>query len=102
MRSTRTLINWFHEFNTQVFDGALPLPRFELRSDEDMPDAWGLYEPDTRTVALRNTLNREQSRATLLHEMVHHWQSCHGKRLSHGRLFKKWTKVCSALTGLAI
>jgi hypothetical protein len=92
---------WFDEYNTLLWYGDLPRVPVVV-TDCSRHGAMGLMFPSTRHIELDLHLTEQEARGTLLHEMVHLWQSCHGHSLKHGPLFKKWVPVVLEHTGLSI
>lgn len=94
----RLLRLWWREFNATVFEHALP--RCRLIAGYAGPDTWGLCWGTE--ILVRDTLDHEKARATLLHEMVHQWQHTQGLRMNHGATFEQWRTHCRDITGLEL
>lgn len=98
MCTPRELRRWFKEFNSKVFDDTLPT--VPLRAEYVGPGIWGLCWGNS--IAIRDTLEGDEARATLLHEMVHLWQAVEGLEMDHGGSFEKWRQPCLESTGLSL
>jgi len=77
---TRRLAKLFDYYNAALFDNSLPQCSFSIAK---LKYAWGVYTPDgTGNIALDVGLIdggvRHYKVTTLVHEMVHHWQSYSG------------------------
>jgi hypothetical protein len=79
----------YEHFNAELFDGQLPDVMFTVQRQKDVlgyfaPDRWSSPEGHRCHEIAINPAHMAQSRVidvlqTLVHEMVHCWQHCHGK-----------------------
>lgn len=88
---------WWIAYNTQVFEGALPMPVFLVKDLKH----FGEYFQGAITLSSMTSI-LDAAKATLLHEMVHQWQELHNKPLDHGHEFQTWRVLILEQTGLEI
>lgn len=93
---------WFDVFNTEYFDGKLPMPEFVAK---DRLGALGKYDHVKQRILLEyygkapflmGKAEREDYQATLIHEMIHEYQYINGllKGEGHGdAFFEKATEI---------
>lgn len=98
MVTSRTLKQWHRELNALVFGSTLrDIP---VRAEYVGPDTLGLCWGTC--ISVKDTLEADEAKATLLHEMVHQWQAEQGLRMDHGASFNQWRAVCLSCTGLSL
>jgi predicted SprT family Zn-dependent metalloprotease len=91
----------FGHYNVRFWDGDLPevpCSYADLRGTGAVGEFW----PDSRRIVVCSSLDEEQVLGTLVHEMIHLYQSTRGLAVNHGREFKAWKSRVESSTGLAI
>lgn len=87
--TTRTLNEWFNEYNNLYFEGKLPKPRFGVKRCKSY---LGKCFPTKKTIYMSTFYKRSERgyRETFIHELIHLWNwyqdFCY---IGHGKPFKK-------------
>lgn len=91
----------FHEINESCFDGMLEIPYFYISDFEWHGQYW--YDCGAHHIAIRNWHStHDELKGTVAHEMVHQWQKQTGKKVKHGKKFKKKAKKVEKLLGVTL
>ena len=91
----------FAYYNDEHWDGSLPTVPV-TRENLVGSGAQGEFWPDSRRIVVCSSLDVEAALGTLVHEMIHLYQSSRGLVVDHGKEYKKWQKLLHTSTGLDI
>lgn len=89
------LIELFSKYNGKYFSNAIE--NYTVVAYRHLKSRTGLCDPVTRTIQVDCTLNDEQTKETLLHEMVHAYVGCEN---GHNSVFNRECERIERLTGL--
>lgn len=64
--------------------------------------SYGYFFEEDCLIEIDESQSDEEAQITLLHEMVHLWQSSHGYPVTHGVRFKRMAALALERTGLVI
>lgn len=101
MHSQIDLTAAFGHYNTRFWDGDLPAVQVHY-GDLRGTGAVGEFWPDDRRIVVCSSLDEDQILGTLIHEMIHLYQSTRGLAVNHGKEFKAWKARIESSTGLDI
>lgn len=96
MKATK-LFKLYDKYNAKFFAGKLPYVDIAV---VPLTHAFGwtiVMGDEVDIVLIANDLNKKDMEATLLHEMIHVWQTFTERKMTHGKVFNKKAKIiCEA------